>query len=379
MKQSDVEDVLRLYGAEVKRNYGMKIIASCPFASWTHGGGRDENPSFAAFSSGRGWRYKCMACGESGSMRKMFWKHAEFSKKYNLRVNEIVYRVHKKEKMPLSHLDYQVGGTVVGEPLHHKPAHKRPQASGMSRPMPSGVWREQALLSCPAPLKTLREIPVPVDSIKRFQDVDLPEYVVSRGFDDAHKVWGLGVDEKNRRWVMPVLSREGEMVGYTSRLYWDEGYCFRCGTDIRRPDKPEKNLHKCPRCSQPYVKYKHHPGEWRRNAVFGAHLCEDHRPILIVEGTTDVLRMWTYGVRDAVAILGASPSPGQVQLIAQMTKDVVVMGDGDHAGQLMNQEVEAMFRQHRIPVEKVALDGSDPGDLSFDEARDLLPDRLFGC
>ena len=137
MKYSDVETVLRLYGSDVKRSYGMKIIASCPFAQWTHGGGKDENPSFAAFSSGGRWRYKCMACGESGTMRKMFWRHAGFSGKYDLRVNALVYQDPDttKETIPVSQLDYRVGGTLVGEPLHHKRAYNSPQRALDSSPI----------------------------------------------------------------------------------------------------------------------------------------------------------------------------------------------------------------------------------------------------
>ena len=43
----------------------------------------------------------------------------------------------------------------------------------------------------------------------------------------------------------------------------------------------------------------------------------------------------------------------------------------------MNDEVEAMFMRHGIPVEKVTLDSVDPGELSFAQARSILPDRLF--
>lgn len=377
MDSSDVENVLRLYGADIKTSFGLKVVSSCPFAPWTHAGGSDANPSFAAFKGTYGWRYKCMACGESGPMRRMFWRHHHFSKKYNLKVNEIVY-AETDEKVEVSDLDYRVGGTLAGKALHHKQPYRFTGSVSPVSGTPMHLWKEQTLTGAVVEPKKARHVPLPVDAIERFRAAPIPDYVYDRGFQRAHVEWGLGTDEKNQRWVMPVLDETQEMVGYTSRLYWEESHCFRCGTDIRRPDNPKKNVHRCPKCKQSFVKYKHHPGEWRRNAVFGAHMCSDHNPILIVEGSTDVLRLWEYGVRDAVAILGASPSSGQVQLIARLTKEVFVMGDGDHAGQLMNVEVSNMFRMHGIDVTVVALESGDPGDLNYSQVRRLLPERMFG-
>ena len=376
MKSSDVETVLREYGSHIKSYTGDKISGSCPFAQWTHSGGSDKNPSFAAFRVSGGWRYKCMACGESGSMRTMFWRQYHFSKKYNLRVNQIVY-AEQKEQPTRKSLDYRVGGSTAGKALHHKRSYK-PFSSDTSgwTPIHMGSAEQTHMLGV-QPAKKRKEYPVPVSAINRHQQSPIPEYVHDRGMVEVHKAWGFGNDEGNRRWVMPVFDPDGTMVGYTSRLYWDKGHCFRCGTDIRREDNPNKNMNKCPRCKQSYAKYKNHPGEWRRNAVFGAHMCKDGRPIVIVEGPTDVINLWRHGVRDAVAIFGASPSWGQVQLIASMTKDVIVMGDGDHAGQLMNQEVSAMFMRQGIKVHIVALDSGDPGEMSLSDIQSVLPPRVF--
>jgi DNA primase len=85
------------------------------------------------------------------------------------------------------------------------------------------------------------------------------------------------------------------------------------------------------------VKYKHHSGPWRRDNLFGIHRHVKGEPIVVTEGTTDVLNLWRHGVRHPVAILGASMSHGQMQLIAQATDKVFVMGDGDMAGRHMNE------------------------------------------
>lgn len=381
MDKNDAIKIITRYGAVVKSDTGTKVTATCPFAQHTHSGGSDRTPSFAVFQAMYGWRYKCMACGESGSMRKMFWRKHEFTGRYDLIVNQLVYAdaLDPDKKPEIESLDYRVGGPELGDAvLHHKPIHKGPDGASVVDWCAGPRTGEQVLMEGVGASTKPVEIPLPVEMIERFvAEKNVPEYIFDLGFQDAHDAWGLGVDWKTRRWILPVRDVGGEIVGYTGRLFWEDGHCFRCGTGIRRPGNAKKNVSNCPKCRQSYVKYKHHPGQWRREAVFGAHMMKKDGPVLILEGPTDVLRMWCYGFRSAVAILGASPSPGQIDLIASMSKDVIVMGDGDAAGRMMNDEVSFMFQRRGIKAEVVTLTKGDPGDMGFAQAKKLLPERLF--
>jgi DNA primase len=96
-------------------------------------------------------------------------------------------------------------------------------------------------------------------------------------------------------------------------------------------------------------------------------------PIVVTEGTTDALNLWRHGVRHPVAILGASLSAGQAQLIAQRTDAVYVMGDGDDAGRKMAVDVVEAMRRYSIAPKIIDCPfGRDPADLSQEEVLALL-------
>ncbi len=357
MNQSDVERFLRLYHSEVKRTTHRKVIATCPFAPWTHSGGRDKNPSFAALDQGGGrWSYKCLTCGESGTLRGMFWRHFALSGSLNVQANAIVYADEDDEdtRVPVSRLDYRPGGADAGPAVVVDwDAIQAPRAQ-----VPMGHGRVDSEPEPPA-----------ASFIERVRAAPVPAYAERLGLAEAHRAWRLGYDEQSRRWIHPVCEPDGEVVGYTGRIDWTEAHCFRCGEVIAG----EKF---CPSCRQSYVKYKHHPGRWRKTSLFGADMVTEGNPVVVVEGTTDALRLWSLGVRDSVAILGASPNVGQMDLLARLTRDVVVMGDGDVAGRAMGQAVSEACRARSLAVEVVDLpEGTDPGDLTASGVLKVLPAR----
>jgi DNA primase len=107
--------------------------------------------------------------------------------------------------------------------------------------------------------------------------------------------------------------------------------------------------------------------------LFGIDRHVEGEPIVITEGTTDALNLWRHGVRHPVAILGASLSAGQAQLIAQRTSTVYAMGDGDDAGRKMADEVCRTLGALGCNVQIVGLpDGRDPGDLTAAEVGEFF-------
>ena len=73
----DIAKMLTMYHIEVSRVDVDKVHCHCPFTE-NHSGGRDKHPSFAFIRSHRGyWYYKCLACGEKGSLGKFVWDRAK--------------------------------------------------------------------------------------------------------------------------------------------------------------------------------------------------------------------------------------------------------------------------------------------------------------
>jgi predicted nucleic acid-binding Zn-ribbon protein len=357
-RRLEVELLLKLYGSESKFWRGGKLIATCPFAPYRHSSGRDSHPSFAVMENNGYYSYKCLSCGEGGPLPRIIWRMAELGAAYVPQASWLAYNDEheEREKIPVSKIDYAVGGSfsAFGPSLRATPEQI---SLGIGAGHPSAV----------------KYGPPDNDLMERWIAAPVPDYVVERGFADVHAAWRLGHNEKERRWVHPIRNVKGELVGYTARLYWDKPHCYRCGEMLA--DEHGKMLHECPKCRTSYVKYKHHSGPWRRDNLFGIERHIKGEPIVITEGSTDVLNLWRHGVRHPVAILGASMSHGQMQLIAQATDRVFVMGDGDHAGRHMNEEVVSeMDRKFGIKVCVISCpDGMDGGSLSAEQVADLFP------
>jgi hypothetical protein len=299
------------------------------------------------------YSYKCLACGEGGSLPKMVWRMAALGAQYQDEASILAYGWEADEivRPPVKDLDYSVGGRFSFE----GPTLRRQIFQGTLLPQVSYRNKEKVEYEPPDTALVDRWIAAP-----------MPYYVTQRGFEEVHAAWRLGYNAKERRWVHPIRNVKQELVGYTARLCWDKPHCYNCGALIS-----DKRF--CEGCKINYAKYKHHAGPWRRENLFGIERHVQGEPIVVTEGTTDALNLWRHGVRHPVAILGASISAGQAQLIAQRTERVFVMGDGDQAGRKMAVDVVDAMRRYGINV--VVLDcgdGRDPGDLAATEVESLF-------
>lgn len=87
----------------------------------------------------------------------------------------------------------------------------------------------------------------------------------------------------------------------------------------------------------------------------------------MVEGYYDAIHMSKLGYENVVALCGVSLSDRQCELIYRYTKNLVIMLDGDQAGQLASYTSMMKARNNNLFSHVVQLpDGKDPDDLSND-------------
>ena len=55
--------------------------------------------------------------------------------------------------------------------------------------------------------------------------------------------------------------------------------------------------------------------------------------VIIVEGSLDVIRLYTVGIKNVVAMMGTAVTTKQAHLIKRLSKNVILMFDGDGAGE----------------------------------------------
>lgn len=390
IENQDVVKLLNRVGSTVKSDTGYKIIAQCPFQH-LHSGGMDKNPSFAFMKTSSGnWRYNCFACGSKGGLRRFLWK-MHFEKRirgmYGLfSLEQLRLDIKAEEKASklkgLDRYDYAVGGKYAPSVGRATP-QPRFAPYNVHKSTSDRLGDQTRVNTAPTLEKTVQGqfegfegMPIidnepvakpSVDQMTKWKNAPIPrDYLRSRRLSIyTYEHFGMGNDEKTRRMIFPVYDRDGELVAYSSRLYWDKEHCYRCGHVI----KDEKV---CPQCREKYAKYIHFSGKWRRNHLFGLDKVIDGQPIIVVEGPMDVLWLHQCGFHNAVCIFGASPNIGQMQSIAKLTEHVLVIGDGDEAGWRMNQETCAMLDGLGVETLAIDLPSGDCMDYSGDEIRDMI-------
>ncbi len=96
-----------------------------------------------------------------------------------------------------------------------------------------------------------------------------------------------------------------------------------------------------------------------------AHLpIHRHRQAIVMEGYTDVILAHQSGVDNAVAVLGTALGPAHLKALRHSCDSVVLLLDGDEAGQRRSDEVLELFLHAQLDVRIATLsDGLDPADF----------------
>ena len=131
-------------------------------------------------------------------------------------------------------------------------------------------------------------------------------------------------------------------------------------------------------------KYYTAHGLKKSHVLYGLHRVADKGPVVICEGPTDVWRMG----RNAIALLGKSPSQEQLRLIQEQLagRPLVVVLDSDAIGdavsltdRLLSLRQRSLTRPDSAPVVQATLpDGQDPADCTFEEIQAAVREALEG-
>ena len=94
---------------------------------------------------------------------------------------------------------------------------------------------------------------------------------------------------------------------------------------------------------------------------------------IVMEGYTDCILSAVAGVENAVATLGTALTANHVQLLKRFTRKIVLVYDGDTAGQNASERAITQFLGHEIDVRILTLpEDSDPADFLAAEGRDAF-------
>jgi DNA primase len=179
-------------------------------------------------------------------------------------------------------------------------------------------------------------------------------YLAQRGIDPATAAeFGVGFYPgpglMSRRIVIPIRNLHGQLVAYAGRALDDRPPKYKLAAGFRKALELF-NL--------------------QRATATGARI------VIVVEGYFDCMRVHQAGFPCVVALMGSSLSAAQEYALRRHFEDIVLMLDGDAAGQAASETIAARLSGWRsVQVVRVP-DGSQPDQLTPSTIRQLLSELV---
>lgn len=335
-----IEDVIGGYVTLKKR--GANLLGLCPFH-------HEKTGSFTV-SPSKGI-YKCFGCGKAGNAVGFIMEIEQCS--YVEAIKHLAQRYHITiEERELTQEEKQRQDDRESMFLVNDFANK---------------WFQEQLFSTQEGtaigMGYLRQRGIREDIIKKFQLGYSPER--AKFWEEAKKVGyqdnylinnsdteiGTGLclkDEQGRlfdrfrgRIIFPFFSVSGRVTGFAGRL-------------IKQSDKAGKYVN-----SPTSILYE------KKHELYGfyqaKHAIKREDCCYLVEGQLDVIQMVQSGIENVVASGGTALTFPQVRLIRRFTENVVILYDGDGAGQKATLRGIDMMLEEGVNVKIVLLpEGEDP-------------------
>ena len=130
-----------------------------------------------------------------------------------------------------------------------------------------------------------------------------------------------------------------------------------------------------------YVNSPETPLFSKSNLLYGLDVARDPMrrsgTALVMEGYTDVIGAHQYGFDNAVAVLGTALGEGHVRILKRFADRIILVLDGDEAGQRRANEVLELFVAQQVDLSILTLpEGSDPCDFLQQQGADAFRDLI---
>ncbi|MBN2838771.1 MAG: DNA primase, partial [Fusobacteriaceae bacterium] len=142
-------------------------------------------------------------------------------------------------------------------------------------------------------------------------------------------------DVFRNRIMFPLWDISGNTVGYSGRIYNTQD-------DAK------------------YVNTKETPIFKKGELLYNYHRAKDEarkeKSVILVEGFMDVIRMYTVGIKNVVALMGTSLTINQINLLKKLSTNIIVCMDGDDAGANATISIVKELEKNDVFAKIVRLD-----------------------
>jgi DNA primase len=343
----------------IKRS-GRNYVACCPFHS-------EKTPSFH-INVADGY-YKCFGCGVSGDVFSfiMGMEKMDFVEALRFLAERAGMQMPKWDKS--SHDD--------------KNSQERKRLYALNRE--ANIYFYRTLKKFPHACDYwLNKRQLSVNTIQKVyylgyapSDWNVITYLKSMGYTEDEMV-KAGIAKRNEkgtlfsffrdRVTIPIMDIRGNFVGFGGRLLHDD------------PKQPK------------YLNTSDTPVFKKSETLFSLNLAKNNisndKTLLLAEGYMDVIALYQAGFKNAVATLGTSLTPEQVNLIKRYADNVIICYDNDKAGITATNRAIGLFLNSsgnkeinvrvlrmsgaKDPDEYIKTFGNDRFKLLLDNAMDAI-------
>jgi hypothetical protein len=312
MRESDVKQFLRLCGIKdsqmvCERGYVNSI---CPLSPWTHESGRDTRPSFGIKVNDDGESmYYCFSCQTDGRnlswMLHNFWL---FEKEY----------------------PYELAQFFAEHEIFRNPENDE----HMFNSDPWGRETKEIVIPEPLPMSVVSRFPLLQGAGDAPSSSCLSYLTYERNLEPTVIFYsGVRYDPSNRTVIYPMTSRKGEIYLLRARSIFEKKMWTISPKVLNLPEDT-----KFPTLRQ--------FGAW-----FGLDLVDWTKPIMIVEGGEDRLRLLSLGYWNVVASMTTGFTDAQLQSL--LSAPALIVGyDDDKAGQDSYVKILSKYRKD-VPIFRV--------------------------
>lgn len=196
---------------------------------------------------------------------------------------------------------------------------------------------------------------------RNFEDYILDEFQIGYSPEGIDEPYHANKRDFMGRIIVPVRDENGNLVGWSGRLASDDKKAIKSFN---------KWMHKMD-FDKGFVLF---------NFDKAKEYIKESKEMILVEGPWDAIRLWSYGIYNAVAVMGSALTPEQLSLAVSNSFKINVMLDSDGAGQSGANRICEQLKPY-VDVYTYSLPrDKDPDNLGFDEAWQVVsnPTRYIG-
>ena len=171
------------------------------------------------------------------------------------------------------------------------------------------------------------------------------EYLYERDLTQNEiEQWNIGFDKNENRIVFPLMDSYNNVLGFNKRLLCKE----------------TKGI------SKKYIHSSDSEIFKKANFLYGLNNIDNTFDYVILsEGVFDVILARKYGLKNTICALGTALSDYQLELLAKLNKEVIVVYDNDEKGLKTMKKVMPRFESKNISAKLLILpEGKDLADMS---------------